>query len=261
MPPSMPRLSHDARVSPEPSSASMRVYSRFDDPALHRLAGTRGRLDENLARFFSSDSITDRFARALAERRIVPLKELLESAEFFERARRRMRASAVADLCCGHGLVGVLFALLERRVERVVLVDRRRPASFDAVLEAATAVGPWVAAKVEYVEGPLKHAAARIPSSASLVAVHACGARTDRCLNLAIERRVPIAVMPCCYRRTADVAPRAIREALGAPMATDVDRTYRLRAAGFQVSWSDIPACITHHHRILVALPSRPSER
>jgi len=257
MPPSTSELSHDAWVNDEPRQASMRIYRRFNDPELRRLAGTRGRLDKNLARFFPSESVTDRFARALARRRVVPLKELLESAEFFERGRRRMRARVMADLCCGHGLVGVFFALLERSVERVLLIDRRKPASHDAVVEAATEVGPWVADKVEYVEGALKQAAELIPSSASLVAVHACGARTDRCLDLAILHRAPIAVMPCCYRHTADRTPPALREALGAPMATDIDRTYRLRDAGFQVSWTDIPSSITAHHRILVALPAQ----
>ena len=54
---------------------------------------------------------------------------------------------------------------------------------------------------------------------------------------------------------------RAIRDGLGAPLATDIDRTYRLRAEAFQVSWAGIPECITAHHRILVAIPESPASR
>ena len=48
----------------------------------------------------------------------------------------------VADLCCGHGLAGLLFAIFEREVERVHLVDRERPASADLILQAAADVAP-----------------------------------------------------------------------------------------------------------------------
>ena len=54
------------------------------------------------------------------------------------------------DLACGHGLAGLLFAALERTVEKVVLVDARRPACFDAIFEAVVRAAPWV--KGEHLE-------------------------------------------------------------------------------------------------------------
>lgn len=200
----------------------------------------------------------DRFAIALAARRAVPVKELLESAEFYMRVRRRVRAQTMADLCAGHGLVGVLFAIFERSVESVILIDRRKPASFSKVLDAAIEVAPWVADKVRYVEAPLENSVEHLPDGVGMVAVHACGVRTDRCLALAVARRGPIAVMPCCYAQTAKPAPRALQVALGAELATDVDRTYRLERAGYTVDWSAIPEAITSMGRVLIGVP-RPS--
>ena len=45
------------------------------------------------------------------------MKELVEAFEFFAAVRKDLRARSLADLCAGHGLVGVLFALHERRLE------------------------------------------------------------------------------------------------------------------------------------------------
>ena len=67
--------------------------------------------------------------------------------------------------------------------------------------------------------------------------------------------------MPCCYRYTARMAPRALHSDLGAELASDVARTYRLEAAGYEVDWSAIPEAISPKNRIIVAtLPvtSRP---
>ena len=68
-----------------------------------------------------------RLARALAARSAINLKEWLESFEFFARTRKHVRADVVADLCCGHGLTGLLFAIFDKKVQRVLLVDARRP--------------------------------------------------------------------------------------------------------------------------------------
>jgi hypothetical protein len=65
--------------------------------------------------------------------------------------------------------------------------------------------------------------------------------------------------MPCCYAQTARRAPRALREALGAILTTDIDRTYRMEQAGYEVDWSEIPAAITPMNRVLLGI--MPSEK
>jgi hypothetical protein len=44
------------------------------------------------------------------------------------------------DFACGHGLAGLLFAAAEREVEKVLLVDVRKPASFTHLLQAVCQV-------------------------------------------------------------------------------------------------------------------------
>ena len=93
-----------------------KAFRQFNDPRLQALAGLRSPITAGIAAHFSEHRHMDRLALALAARRALPLKELLESAEFYMRVRRRIRAQTVVDLCAGHGLVGLLFAAFERSV-------------------------------------------------------------------------------------------------------------------------------------------------
>ncbi len=163
--------------------------------------------------------------------------------------RSLLRVPVVADLMCGHGLVGALFAVFEPKVKQVLLVDRRRPASHDALLEGLGRVAPWAPPRLRYLEGDLDVCAAE-PIGA-VVAVHACGQRTDACLDLALERGAQVAVMPCCYGPPREASP-ALMIGLGPELATDVARTYRLESAGYRVRWRSIPPEITPMGRILV---------
>jgi len=204
--------------------------------------------------WFPTESLADKLARALAERHAVDIKEFCESFEFFTRTRRVLRRPVMADLCCGHGLTGILFAVFERSVERVDLVDRRRPKSHDRIMSAAVSVAPWVSKKVQFFEESLSQ---YIPDpETGLLGVHACGSRTDQCLKLAQDHRLPIGVMPCCYSRTASgLQSCAFDEYVTASLAIDIDRTYRMQAADFTVRWKAIPRVVTQMNRIILALP------
>ena len=90
----------------------------------------------------------------------------------------------MADLCAGHGLVGLIFALCEERVTRVELVDERRPQTFDRIFEAFVDLAPWVADKVSYREEGLT-TSLRLPREAGVTLVHACGPLTDLGLSIA----------------------------------------------------------------------------
>jgi hypothetical protein len=183
------------------------------------------------------------------------VKEVFESFEFFTRVRKRVRAPVVADLCCGHGLTGILFAVFEPKVEKVILLDMVRPPCHDKIMAAVTDVAPWTAAKVEFREQRVKAIIGKLPVGSGVLGVHACGVRTDRCIDAALAAAGPVAVLPCCYAQTANSSPVALRGALGKELATDVHRTYRLEAAGYDVSWSEIPEVITPMNRIIVGRP------
>jgi hypothetical protein len=154
----------------------------------------------------------------------------------------------------------MLFAVFERRVERVTLVDRKRPPSHTLVREALCTVAPWADEKIHFAQMPISHVAETLSPSCAVVAVHACGVRTDRCIDVALRLNGPVALMPCCYAQTAKTALRCLRKGLGAEMATDVHRTYRLDAAGYDVVWTAVPRSITPKNRVLVAVPTPGSE-
>ena len=61
-----------------------------------------------------------------------------------------------------------------------------------------------------------------------LVSVHACGSLTDYVLDLAIEGRSPVAVVPCCHR----VGAKALRDAGADPETRRSSNPSPGRAAG-----------------------------
>ena len=146
--------------TPAPVAAAaerFQVFPQFNDPALAALVGSRSRIKPPSTVHFPSDTLADRLARSLCERRALPFKEVLESFEFYWRVRRRLRAPRVADLMCGHGLTGLLFAVYDERVEEVLLLDRRRPPCYDAILEAVGEVAPWAPPRVRFVQDTVQH--------------------------------------------------------------------------------------------------------
>lgn len=232
-----------------------RIFRGFNEDRLRWAARSTFRVDRKSAPSFRGDPLAERIVAALAERRAINVKELLESFEAFGRIRRRLRAPRMADLCCGHGLTGLLFAAIEREVEEVVLMDREKPPKADLIVEAICEAAPWAAPKVRWVEADVKDAAAHLGPETSVVAVHACGVRTDRALEAAVSVGGRVAVVPCCYQQTAKRAPRALKEGLGAELATDVHRTYWLEERGWKVEWSAIPEAITPKNRVLIGIP------
>jgi hypothetical protein len=87
-----------------------------------------------------------------------------------------------------------------------------------------------------------------------VVSVHACGELTDRVLDLAIAARARLAVLPCCHD-LASGAGAELRGWLDGPLAMDVARAERLKAAGYRVMTQTIPAEITPQNRLLLAEP------
>ena len=134
-----------------------RLLRVFNDPDLAAYAGVKARIGRNALPHFPSESGSDRLVRELARERALPVKEVTEAFEFFAVVRKYVRTPVVADLCAGHGLAGILFAVFERRTREVILCDRRRPAHFDHVMRAAERAAPWIAGKVRFVAVSYTH--------------------------------------------------------------------------------------------------------
>lgn len=249
-------MSDKPSTSIAPIDQPFRFLKQFNSAEFSKKASCRDRLRQSDTRWFPGDYLSSVFARELCERRAMPFKEVLESFEFFACVRKRIRGRSVADLCCGHGLVGILFAMFQRDVEQVCLLDRIRPKSFDLVVEAAQAVAPWTEDKIQYVTAPLSQAQAYVEPGTALLGVHACGARTDQCIEHAISLKSTVALLPCCRRHRLHPSPDCLKNVLGADIAIDVDRTYRLHAAGYHVRWDHISPRITEMNRVLVGKPN-----
>ena len=198
--------------------------------------GTRTKLRPADAARFEGGDIASTFARALCERGALPVKELFEATETFALSRKVLRGPVLADLCCGHGLAGAFFALMERDVERVILVDRERPPNADLVIDALDAVAPWASPKLEWRESRLDRQT--LPGGTSVLAVHACGLRTDAAIEHAIAAGGPFAALPCCRPHRQHPAPEP--EERSRPRRRHRRPPHRLEENGYVVAWRDI---------------------
>jgi len=200
---------------------------------------------------FNSDKLQDKFLQAIAAERLLPIKEVLESFEFFARIRKTTRTSTVADLCCGHGLLGILFAMFERDVQHVMLIDQNEPESRKKLIAVANHVAPWIESKIDNRATKISIDDSWIEPGVAIVSAHACGVLSDLCINIAIKSGGPIGILPCCYPKSACAAPQSLQTQFGLETAFDIDRTYRLERAGYRVRWGAIPEEITPMNRIV----------
>ena len=234
------------------ANSRFKFFPQFNDFERVKWLSSRQKLQPEFAKaYFNSGSLQDKFLQAVAEERLLPVKEILESFEFFARVRKAVRSEVVADLCCGHGLLGILFAMFERDVQRVILIDKDEPLSRQKLIAIADRVAPWVAGKLDNRAEKIKISSDWIEEGTAIVSAHACGVLSDLCIDVAIKSGGPIAILPCCYPRSACEAPLALQTQFGIEAAFDIDRTYRLEAAGYRVRWGSIPREITPMNRIL----------
>ncbi|OVE77893.1 hypothetical protein BVX99_01335 [bacterium F16] len=238
------------------STPSFKFFPSLNAKADMKWASSRTSINVPLAkRFFASESLQDKLVRAMAEKQVIPIKEVLECFEYVALIRKAVRSACVADLCCGHGLAGMLLGIFEKSVEQVLLVDRKRPQSHEKLFAVLAEVAPWLHDKVSFQVQRLD--AVVIPHNSSVVSAHACGVLTDTCIDMAIATGGAIAVMPCCYPKRLCPAPAAICNEFGEAVAFDIDRTYRLEQAGYHVRWSAIPSCITPMNRVIIGRAGR----
>jgi Methyltransferase domain len=216
--------------------------------------GSRSRLTPRTAALFPEPTLFHRVARALCGASCLPRKELYESWEVARRVRRRFRGGRVVDLACGHGLLAYLMLLLDDTSKVALAVDVRIPGSAAKVRDAMEAEWPRLAGRVLLRDGPLGDV--ELSPEDVVVSAHACGALTDEVLARAIGASARVAVLPCCQDEASGDAG-GVGGWLDAPLAIDVTRAARLRAAGYTVHTQTIPAAITEKNRLLMGAPAR----
>ena len=236
----------------QPANSRFKFLPQLNDLERTEWLSSRQKFHSELAsEHFNADTLQDKFLRAIAAERLLPIKEVLESFEFFARIRKSTRTNTVADLCCGHGLLGILFAMFERNVGRVFLIDQNEPESRQKLLAVAEDVAPWIAEKIDNRAEKISRKDDWIEPGMAIVSAHACGVLSDLCIDIAIKSGGPIAILPCCYPRSACEAPLSLQTQFGLETAFDIHRTYRLEAAGYRIRWGSIPAEITPMNRII----------
>jgi len=141
----------------------------------------------------------------------------------------------MAEVCCGHGLIGTLYAMLEETVESVTLTDVTIPPSLRRVVKAATQLAPWTAEKMTIGERSIVDTGSILEKRTGVVSAHGCGALTDQAIDLALSVGGNVAVMPCCCHPKHPDAPQVLYRELGVKDGVDVHRTYRMNEAGYRV--------------------------
>lgn len=279
------------------STHHVRIRNYYDQQGLSIPTKPMKPLSNNASTNTMLQTILDQLAYRNAP---VDVKEVAESMEFYLRTRKRLLASAkkklklskgegddcqtfessitVHDLCCGHGLTGMLFAACnpQKRVQ-AMLVDQTEPPSHQVLRTILTEVCPWLSETdsirftAQSLDSLLKATTtmnddeARSSSASSAgaashhattlaISTHACGSLTDDVLKFAVSSHAcGIAVMPCCYTGTDKGAPYGIKRALGVSWAADIRRSFYLQEEhGYHSDFSNIPSEITPMNRIIV---------
>jgi hypothetical protein len=128
---------------------------------------------------------------------VVPRKELLETfaaATYIDAKFPQIRR--VADVAAGHGLLSWFLLALDP-TRSAICIDRRMPPSADAIADAMLELYPDLESKWCYVEADLSSIESH--PSTLLASVHACGSLSDKLIEMAIDGKSPVAVVPCCH--------------------------------------------------------------
>jgi len=201
---------------------------------------------------FSQETLFHRLARAVCRAGCLPRKELYEAWEVARRVRRHFRGGRVVDMGAGHGLLAHVMLLLDDSSPEAMIVDRAIPASSATLHQALAATWPRLSGRIVSVSGAFD--ALALQATDVVVSSHACGAATDRVLELAVSARARVAVLPCCHH-LGDAGARALSGWVDGPLAIDLARAIRLQQQGYRVWTQSIPAAVTPKNRLLLGRP------
>ncbi len=158
----------------------------------------------------------------------------------------------MVEFAAGHALVAHLLLLLDASSENAVAIDAKSVPSADRLAQTLVSHWPRLEGRVERRVGDL--AAVDLEAGDLVVSVHACGALSDTVIDRAIRARAVVGLLPCCHdEATCDTG--GLRGFLSIPLAVDATRVARLRGAGYDVFTQTIPAKITPHNRLILAVP------
>lgn len=204
---------------------------------------------------FQGDTLFDKIARAVCMAAVLPAKELFEAWEVARRVRRKYRGGRVVDLACGQGLLGHIMLVLDDSSESAICVDANLPANAQKLSKSMIDAWPRLDGRIEYIQSNIEDI--RLFPEDLILSVHGCGTLTDEVLERAIEVGATVAVLPCCHDlEKSDTG--GLTGWVDGPLAVDVTRAIRLRAAGYAVFTRTIDEAITPKNRLLMG--HRPTD-
>jgi len=213
---------------------------------------TKSRLTEKQLSAFPGNTLFEKIARAVCRAGTLPGKELYESWETARRVRRKYRGGRIMDLAGGHGLLAHIMLLLDDTSSEALVADSRIPKNAGRLSASMIASWPRLANRIQYIEADID--AVEILPNDLLVSVHACGLLTDQIILRAVNAGARLAVLPCCHNIEASDT-NGLEGWIDGPLAVDVTRAAKLRAAGYTVLTRTIPADITPKNRLLMGHP------
>jgi hypothetical protein len=214
--------------------------------------GSRARLTEHNLPLFQQQTLFGAIARTVCGAGCLPRKELYEAWEVARRVRRRFRGGRVVELASGHGLLAYLMLVLDDSSPEAWAVDMRQPKSAATLAQVIEARWPRLAGRVHRREADLETIELR--SDDVVLSAHACGPLTDRVIALAVAARARVAVLPCCHS-LAKCDTGGLEGWVDGPLAIDMTRAGRLRAAGYKVHTQMISPDISPKNRLLLGDP------
>ncbi len=218
---------------------------------------SRNRLNKRHLHLFPTNNLFDKIARTVCGAECLPRKELYEAWETAKRIHRRIKGNSIIEVGCGHGLLSQILIILDDSIPIATAFDPQIPASAAKLTAVLSANWPRLNDRVKFIRAPLDQVEVR--GDELLVSVHGCGDLSDKVIDTAINRRNPVALLPCCHDiKQSDTG--GLEGWIEATLAVDIARVSKLQAAGYNVVTQTIPADITPKNRLLIAMPETGSE-
>jgi hypothetical protein len=208
---------------------------------------------------FPDPTLFHTIARAVCRAGCLPRKELYEAWEVARRVRRVFRGGRVVDLAGGHGLLAHVMLILDDSSPDAVVVDKLIPPSAATLHQSMVDAWPRLSGRIEFMTGASIGVAdvssPAIRTTDVVVSSHACGALTDRVLDLALDAGARVAVLPCCHHLT-DGTAGALTGWVDEALAIDLARAFRVQQRGYRVWTQTIPGEVTPKNRLLLGRPA-----
>lgn len=175
--------------------------------------------------------------------RLISSKEIYEAEQFNDQVRSVLPGaySVVYDLCCGNGLNGFNW-LYGKQTSHVHFYDIIKSSAF---LKSSKGFKDYTFHQESISDLVITE------KDCLVIGVHACGGLTDTIIDLALENRLPFAVMPCCSNSSDPYLDR-----FSNPFeAVNYHRIKRVQEEGYHVELREIDKSITEKNLLIVGEP------